>query len=50
LRLIVALAAREGYKMRSVDISSAFTYGELEEEIYMRQLLAVVNPQIYLDY
>ncbi|KAF7761133.1 hypothetical protein Agabi119p4_10542 [Agaricus bisporus var. burnettii] len=23
--------------MRSVDISSAFTYGELEEEIYMRQ-------------
>ncbi|KAF7776733.1 hypothetical protein Agabi119p4_5126 [Agaricus bisporus var. burnettii] len=37
LRLIVALAAREGYKMRSVDISSAFTYGELEEEIYMRQ-------------
>ncbi|KAF7763798.1 hypothetical protein Agabi119p4_8335 [Agaricus bisporus var. burnettii] len=37
LRLIIALAAREGYKMRSVDISSAFTYGELEEEIYMRQ-------------
>ncbi|KAF7779148.1 hypothetical protein Agabi119p4_3493 [Agaricus bisporus var. burnettii] len=37
LRLIVALAAREGYKMRSIDISSAFTYGELEEEIYMRQ-------------
>jgi hypothetical protein len=23
-------------KMLSVDISSAFTYGELEEEIYMR--------------
>jgi hypothetical protein len=37
LRLIIALAAREGYKMWSVDISSAFTYGELEEEIYMRQ-------------
>jgi hypothetical protein len=37
LRLIIALAAKEGYKMRSVDISSAFTYGELEEEIYMRQ-------------
>src|SRR5258708_39242004 len=49
LRLIIALAAREGYKMRSVDISSAFTYGELEEEIYMRQpegyhVLQVGNP------
>jgi len=37
LRLIMALAAREGYKMRSVDISSAFTYGDLDEVIYMRQ-------------
>jgi hypothetical protein len=37
LRLIIALAAQEGFKMRSVDISSAFTYGELEEEIYMSQ-------------
>ncbi|KAJ3555950.1 hypothetical protein NP233_g12089 [Leucocoprinus birnbaumii] len=37
LRLIVALAAKEGYKMRSVDISSAFTYGELDEVIYMKQ-------------
>ena len=37
LRLILALAAKEGYKLRSVDISSAFTYGDLEEEIYMRQ-------------
>lgn len=34
LRLIIALAAKEGFKMRSVDISSAFTYGDLEEEIY----------------
>ncbi|KAJ3551307.1 hypothetical protein NP233_g13104 [Leucocoprinus birnbaumii] len=37
LRLIFALAAREGYKLRSLDISSAFTYGELDEVIYMRQ-------------
>jgi len=37
LRLIMALAAKEGYKMRSVDISSAFTYGDLDEVIYMRQ-------------
>ena len=37
LRLIMALAAKEGFKMRSIDISSAFTYGDLDEEIYMRQ-------------
>ena len=37
LRLIIALAAKEGLKMRSVDISSAFTYGELDEVIYMKQ-------------
>ena len=37
LRLITALAAKEGFKMRSVDISSAFTYGELDEVIYMKQ-------------
>jgi len=37
LRLILALAAREGFKLRSIDISSAFTYGDLDEDIYMRQ-------------
>ena len=33
----MALAAKEGFKMRSVDISSVFTYGELNEVIYMKQ-------------
>ena len=37
LCLITALAAKEGFKMRSVDIFSAFTYGELDEVIYMKQ-------------
>jgi len=37
LRLIIALAAKEALKMCSVDISSAFTYGELDEVIYMKQ-------------
>jgi len=37
LRLITGLAAKEGFKMRSVDISSAFTYRELDEVIYMKQ-------------
>ena len=33
----MVLAAKEGFKMRSVDIFSAFTYGELNEVIYMKQ-------------
>lgn len=37
LCLILALAAQEGYQLRSIDISSTFTYGDLEEEIYMHQ-------------
>ena len=37
LRLIIALAGIEGMELRSVDISSAFTNGDLEEEIYMMQ-------------
>jgi len=37
LCLITALAAKEEFKMCSVDISSAFTYGELEEVIYIKQ-------------
>jgi hypothetical protein len=37
LCLIITLAAKEGFKMRSVDIFSAFTYGDLKEEIYMCQ-------------
>ena len=37
LCLITALAAKEEFKMRSVDISFAFTYGELEEVIYIKQ-------------
>jgi len=37
LCLITALAAKEGFKIYSVDISSAFTYGELNEVIYIKQ-------------
>ena len=37
LRVILALAAAEGLHLRSLDISSAFTYGDLEEDIYMVQ-------------
>src|SRR5271170_4322907 len=37
LRAILALAALEDLHLESVDISSAFLNGELEEEVYMHQ-------------
>src|SRR5260221_4705057 len=37
LHIITALAAVEDLEFRSVDITSAFTNGDLEEEIYMKQ-------------
>ena len=37
LRLILALAAKHGLKLHSVDITHAFILGDLEETVYMRQ-------------
>jgi hypothetical protein len=37
LRLILALAATHDLELRSLDVSSAFTNGDLDEEIYMIQ-------------
>jgi len=37
LRIIMALAAVEDLELCSVDITSAFTNGDLDEEIYMKQ-------------
>jgi hypothetical protein len=37
LRIIAALAAQHDLHMRSVDITAAFTNGDLDETIYMRQ-------------
>ena len=37
LRTIIALAAKKGYHLHSIDISSAFLNGDLEEVIYMEQ-------------
>ena len=37
LHLIIAMVTIENRELRSVDITSAFTNGELEEDIYMRQ-------------
>ena len=37
LRIIMAMAAVEDLELCSVDITSAFTNGDLDEEIYMKQ-------------
>src|SRR5882672_12778856 len=37
LRAILALAALEDLELESIDISSAFLNGDLEEEVYMEQ-------------
>lgn len=37
LRIIMALTAVEDLELHSVDITSAFTNGDLDEEIYMKQ-------------
>jgi hypothetical protein len=37
LHIITALAAQHDLHMRSVDITAAFTHGDLDETIYMRQ-------------
>jgi hypothetical protein len=37
VRLILALAVLENWHMSSVDVKTAFLYGELDEELYMEQ-------------
>jgi len=37
MRLILALAALEGWFLSGLDVRNAYLYGELEEEIYMEQ-------------
>jgi hypothetical protein len=37
VRLILALSALENWHMSSVDVKTAFLYGELDEELYMEQ-------------
>ena len=38
VRLLLALAALEDWVMEAVDVKTAFLYGKLDEDIYMRQL------------
>lgn len=43
LRSIIAMAAAEGLHMKQFDVKTAFLYGDLDEEIFMKQ------PQGYED-
>ena len=46
IRVMLALAAQENLEMRQFDICTAFLYGKLEEEIYMRIPEGLhVNPE-----
>ena len=36
-RLMFALASLQNWHMRSVDVCTAFLYGELDKELYMKQ-------------
>lgn len=35
IRVILSVAAHEGYKIKQFDVKTAFLYGELSEEVYM---------------
>jgi len=37
MRLILVLAALENWHISSVDVKTAFLYGELDEELYVEQ-------------
>ena len=37
MRMILAVAAAKGWKVTQLDVSTAFLYSDLEEEIYVRQ-------------
>jgi hypothetical protein len=36
LRMLLAISARNGYKLRQLDIEGAYLYGKIDEEIYLK--------------
>jgi len=45
VRVLLALAAQDGWKVHYMDVRSAFLNGGLKEEVYVRQPLASSSPE-----
>jgi hypothetical protein len=43
IRLVISLAASQGWSVYQMDVKSAFLHGDLDEEIYMEQPLGFVQ-------
>ena len=37
IRILIAIAAQEGWTLNHLDVKSAFLNGEIEEELYVKQ-------------
>ena len=44
VRLLLALAVHHGWELRQPDVSNAFLYGILKEDVYMKQPQGYVDP------
>uniref|UniRef100_A0ACD5ZKI0 Uncharacterized protein n=1 Tax=Avena sativa TaxID=4498 RepID=A0ACD5ZKI0_AVESA len=44
VRLLLALAAQEGWRVHHMDVKSAFLNGDLKEEVYVQQPPGFANP------
>jgi hypothetical protein len=44
VRLLIALAAQEGWRVHHMDVKSAFLNGDLKEEVYVHQSLGFAIP------
>jgi len=44
IRLVLALAAKEGWPMYQMDVNSSFLNGNLEEEVFVEQPLGLMIP------
>jgi hypothetical protein len=43
VRLLIALAAHKGWEAHHLDVKSAFLNGDLQEEVYVKQLAGFIN-------
>ncbi|CAL9022675.1 unnamed protein product, partial [Prunus brigantina] len=50
VRLILSLAAMHKWSLRQLDVKNAFLYGELEEEVFMRQPQGFEDPKHPADF